>query len=102
MTVKEIKALLPLLDVAAKTLAAVQGPVWSYDSGEAIAAFVLKCKTEIERGTITFAQKRELWSIFAPTSDWDDVMGDYEIGNQIFSLIESLYWQEIKEGRGND
>ena len=101
---KEINAplpvlhLLPVLDRAARKLATVPGPIWSsYDSGVVIAVFVLKWKTDIEQGRMTCAQKRELWGLFAPTCDWDDVARDYETGNQLFSLIETLYWQEIKE-----
>ena len=92
-----LESLLPLRTVAAEKLAAVQGPIWSsYDSGEEIAEFVLECKAAIERGTITLAQKRELWGIFAPTCDWDDVVGDCDIGDQVFSLIDTLYWMEFK------
>lgn len=95
---EEVRTLLPLLAKAAKKLAAVKGPVWSsYNSGAEIAAFVLECKAAIERVTITLAQKQELWGIFAPTCDWDDVVGDCEIGNRVFVLVDTLYGNEIKE-----
>ncbi len=88
--------LLLLLTVAANKLAAVQGPIWSsYDSGAEIAEFVIECKRAIEGGTITLTQKRELWGIFAPTCDWDDVVGDCDIGNRLFSVIDALYGKEV-------
>lgn len=94
---KEKTELISLLDVAAGKLAAVTGPIWSsYDSGQEIAAFVLECKEAIDRSTITLAQKRELWGIFAPTCDWDDVVGDCELGNSVFSIIDAIYGTEVK------
>jgi hypothetical protein len=91
------KKLCCLLVTAAEKLAAVQGPIWSaYDSGRDIADFVLECRTAIEQETITLAQKKELWRIFAPTCDWDDVVGDVNQGNAVFELLENLYWEEIR------
>ena len=31
-----------------------------------------------------------LWKIFAPTSDWDDVNENLELGDQIFSLLNDF------------
>jgi hypothetical protein len=90
------KKLCRLLAIAAERFAAIDGPIWSsYDSGRAIAEFVVECGTAIERGTVTLEQKRGLWAIFAPTCDWDDVVGDVRLGNEIFEHIEKLYRQEI-------
>jgi hypothetical protein len=91
------KKLCSLLVIAAEKLAAVQGPIWSsYDSGRDIANFVLECRNAIEQGTITVAQKKELWGIFPPTSDWDDVVGDVILGETVFQLLKHLYWEEIR------
>jgi len=80
-----------LLEVAAQRLSASQRLNWSaYSSGNEIARFALECKAAIERGAMTMAQKRELRRIFAPTSDWDDMVGDVDLGNCVFSLIEKL------------
>jgi hypothetical protein len=94
------KQLCRLLTVAAEKLAAVQGPIWSsYDSGADIAKFVLECRDAIEQRTITLPQKEELWGIFAPTCDWDDVVGDVQLGNAVFELLERLYRKEIQASR---
>jgi hypothetical protein len=83
------KRLCRLLTAAADELTTIRGPIWSsYASGPALAEFIRACKDEIEQGTISKAQKRELWGIFAPTSDWDDVVGDVWLGNAIFELLE--------------
>jgi len=81
-----------LLDIASAKFAARTGPIWSdYDSGAEIAAFVLKCKIGIENGTFDQGQARKLWTLFAPTCDWDDVIGDVELGNEIFEILDYLY-----------
>ena len=51
----------------------------------------LDCRSAIQRGTVTLPQVRELFRIFSPTCDWDDVVGDVDLGNEIFSIIERLY-----------
>jgi len=90
------KKLCRLLTVAAKKLAAIHGPIWSrYNSGDDIAKFVLQCRDAINQGTITLDQKKELWIIFLPTSDWDDVGGDMQLGNEIDFLLNKLYRKEI-------
>ena len=86
-----------LLATAAERLAAVTGPVWSrYDSGPALAEFVLRCRSEIADGTIGPADRRELWTVFAPTCDWDDVVGDVALGNEVFDLLDRLYGAEVR------
>ena len=89
-----------LLVAAAEKLAAVQGPIWSsYESGVDIADFVVECQIAIEHGGMTLNQKRELWGIFAPTCDWDDVVGEVDLGNEVFSLLDKLYWEEIRKSK---
>src|SRR5438445_2326876 len=91
------KKLCRLLVTAAEKLAAVQWPIWSsYDSGRDIANFVLECSNAIEQGTVALTQKKELWGIFAPTCDWDDVGGEVKLGNTVFELLESHYREEIR------
>ena len=66
-------------------------PVWSaYESGRAMADFISHARDQIEKGTLTQADKSELWGIFAPTCDWDDVIGDPDLGNDIFSMLNDL------------
>jgi hypothetical protein len=91
------KKLCRLLTVAAKKLAAVRGPIWSsYHSGADIAKFLLECRDAINQGTITLDQKNELWGIFLPTSDWDDVVGDARLGTEIDILLDKLYRNELR------
>ena len=85
-----------LLRLAADKLSAVHGPIWSlYESGPELGSFVLGCAAAVERGDIQPAQRRELWMVFAPTCDWDDVVGNLELGNAVFELLDQLYGSEI-------
>jgi hypothetical protein len=93
----EQKRLCRLLVIAAAKCAAVRGSLWSsYNSGSDLGKFLLECKEDIEQGTIDLAHKKELWGIFAPTCDWDDNVGDVDLGNEIFELVAKLYGDEIK------
>ena len=86
-----------LLVTTARRLAAVRGFIpSSYDTGSEIATFVLECKNGIEHGTLELAQETELWRIFAPNGDWDHVVGDVELGNEIFALLIRLYGHEVE------
>lgn len=89
--------LLRLLVAAESKLRALgDQPIWSsYESGPAIADFVAHARMQIENDTITQAEKSELWGIFAPTCDWDDVIGDVQLGNDIFSILSGMYRRDI-------
>jgi hypothetical protein len=91
--------LVRLLLIASVRLAEIRGPIWSsYPSGTALAGFTLYRRSQIARGTIESDQARELWGIFAPTSDWDDVVGDARLGDAIFTLLDKLYGPRIEKG----
>jgi hypothetical protein len=78
------------LATAARRLAAVHGPICSdYETGKEMAQFVLECQRRIEHGTLDVAQLQELWRIFAPEGDWDKVVGDGELGNEVFTLLNN-------------
>jgi hypothetical protein len=86
-----------LLATAARRVAAVRGPIRSsFDTGLEIAQFVRQCSGGVEHGTLELIQKRELWRIFAPAGDWDHVVGDIELGNEILDLLDLLYGNELK------
>jgi hypothetical protein len=36
-------------------------------------------------------EKKKLYFIFAPTCEWDDSVGDADLGNKIFGYLEALY-----------
>ena len=77
-----------LLTTAARRLAAVRGPICSdYDTGREMAQFVLECSRQFEHGTLDVAQLQELWRLFAPGGDWDKVVGDADLGNGVFALL---------------
>lgn len=82
--------LIPLLREAERRLRPLgEAPLWSsYDSGSAIADFVAMACEQLQAGDISDDVHKELWRIFAPTCDWDDVIGDVDLGNAIFDLIE--------------
>jgi hypothetical protein len=79
-----------LLGTTARRLAAVRGPICSdYETGAEMAQFVLECSRRIEHGTLDAAQLQELWRFFAPTGDWDNVVGDVDLGNEVFTLLKN-------------
>jgi hypothetical protein len=79
-----------LLTTGARKLAAIGGPVCSdYETGSEMARFVLQCKHCIEHGRLDVTQLQELWRIFAPAGNWDNVVGDVELGNEIFALLHN-------------
>jgi hypothetical protein len=79
-----------LLATAARRLVAAQRPInSSYETGSEMAQFVLECKRRLEHGTLDVAQLQELWNIFAPAGDWDNVVGDVDFGNEIFALLSN-------------
>ncbi len=89
--------LLCLLGAAESELRALgDKPVWSsYESGPAIADFIAHARSQIENDAITHAEKSELWGMFAPTCDWDDTVGDAQLGNDIFSILNVMYRGDI-------
>lgn len=48
-------------------------------------------RSAIEAGRLSRPSAADLWRAFAPTCDWDDVVGDTELGHEVFELIELLY-----------
>ncbi len=86
-----------LLATAARRLAAVHGPICSdYDSGSEIAQFVLECRNGIEHGTLEPAQEEELLRIFTLGGDWDKVVGDVRLGDEVHVLLDWLYGDEVE------
>ena len=67
-----------------------------YESGPAIADLLVSASGEIEKGAMTEATLNRLWGIFAPTCDWDDVIGDVELGHEIFEILGEV--RRTREG----
>jgi hypothetical protein len=94
---QDLEQLSRLLIAAAQEVAVIQGPILSsYKTGAEMAKFILDCRDGVKQGTIMVAQKRRLWEIFAPTCDWDDVGGDASLANEVFSLLDKIYGEEIR------
>ena len=78
-----------LRDASQRFRALGDRPIWSsYRDGIEIADFIDRSIEEIRLGTIPQSSANELWGIFAPTCDWDDCVGECELGQKAFDLIE--------------
>lgn len=64
--------------------------------GEFILQTVDKLKTN------DLSNLKELWLIYIPTGDFDDAIGDLEIGCETFELLNSLYKVEISRFLGTN
>ncbi len=83
--------LVEMLAVAAEKLAMRSESILSeYASGKEIAQFVRECIELIRADDLDSDRKPKLWTIFAPTCDWDDVIGDLELGHQIFEILSEV------------
>ena len=90
-----------LFEAAARFRALGNRPIWSsYADGPAVAAFLERSATEIDQRKISQESANELWGIFAPTSDWDDCVGDVELGERVFGAIdEVIHYQDKKPNK---
>ena len=76
-------------------------PVWSScGSGPALGEFVARARGLIETNTIDQPTLDELWAIFAPTSDWDDIVGHVGVGQAVFDSLERAYGKRVGSGDG--
>ena len=72
--------------------------VADYDYPEDLGRFILSCRDVMKAGEeLTPPQRRELWTIFAPTCDWDNSGGAVDLGNEVFAILDDLYGDEIKK-----
>lgn len=98
VTEKKLKTLIALLAEAAAEMKGLGDRVtlWSkYDTCQDLGEFLEKCVKRLANGNEE--DIRELWGIFAPTSDWDDSGGSEALANKIFKLLEILYREKIFE-----
>ena len=93
--------LVALLLKAEKRLRAIgDEPVWScYGSGSALADFVARARNLHETDVLDHSTLEELWCVFAPTCDWDDVVGDVGLGQAVFESIEKVYGSQLRSTR---
>ena len=98
VTEKKVKTLIALLTEAAVEMKALgkRTTLWSkYDTCQDLGVFLEKSVERLGQGNEE--DVRELWGIFAPTSDWDDSGGSMALANKIFNLLELLYREQIFE-----
>jgi len=47
--------------------------------------------------TLSDADKKKVWTIFAPTCQWDDSGGEPELGDKIFELVDRLFRRNVEK-----
>jgi hypothetical protein len=76
----------------------------AFDYNGVIRESIIRCRTEIEecllrleQNTITTIESDlgwRLWSIFGTSLDWDHLASDFELRDEVLSLVEKLYRTE--------
>jgi hypothetical protein len=56
-----------------------------------LGVFCLNASEKLAHGTLSSEEKKKLYFIFAPTCEWDDSVGDVELGNKIFEILDATY-----------
>lgn len=59
-----------------------------FDSAENFHKTLKRAITDFELGDESVIN--DLWNWFAPTCDWDDLVGDLNLGNRIFERLKEL------------
>lgn len=88
---KRIRLLVVALDKAIELLRSYNGGCGlstSFDSTEEFAAALEKHRDRLIERDLSCLDELAVW--FAPTSDWDDCVGEIELANEIEGLIKSL------------
>ena len=104
---QRIRDLVPLLrEAGVRWDALVDQNVWGSDeTANGLGTFCRDAAEVLERtpsvGSLSRQQAERLWRIFAPTSEWDDAVGDVELGNKIFELVNSLFRTFAVDPRGD-
>lgn len=89
----ETEQLIPLLRQAAKKFAALgHSDIWgSDDYTDDLGRLCEDAATKLAAGHLTDDEAKRLYFVFAPTCEWDDSVGDVDLGNAVFSLLDQLY-----------
>lgn len=87
------KQLIPLLRQAAQRWHALGNQdIWDSEQyTDELGNFCNQAADKIESDAISDGEKKRLYFIFAPTCEWDNSVGDVELGNKIFGCLEALY-----------
>ena len=55
-----------------------------------LAVLLAAAQSEVRKGVLSEHLAMELWRVFAPTCDWDDMRGSQDIADGICSIVEQL------------
>jgi len=66
-------------------------PMDGFASNEEFADFIQRSREDLQRGRSSWLTRRKLMLAFASTSDWDDCVGDVELGDRVFSLLDDVF-----------
>ena len=93
----EKKELAPLMKKAAECFKDFgHTPIWSSENyTDELGTFCEEMIEKILNDTISLEEKKKLYRIFAPTCDWDDSVGNIDLGNEIFTLLDKMYRNEV-------
>lgn len=86
---KEITILIGLLEKAASLVSEYRGAYsGGHLSAEDFHRDLLASIGKLKNGRIVVLE--DLWIWFAPTCQWDDLVGDVNLGNEVFNQIEKV------------
>ena len=90
---KQKEQLIFLLRQAAQSwLAMGHQEIWDSEHfTDELGNFCNQAADKIETNAISDDEKKRLYFIFAPTCEWDDSVGEADLGNKIFGCLEALY-----------
>jgi hypothetical protein len=85
--------LIPLLQRAAsRFLALGHSDIFgSDDYTDKLGIFCQEAASKMMAGELSDEEATRLYFVFAPTCAWDDSVGDVDLGNSIFRLVDILY-----------
>jgi hypothetical protein len=93
MMTKEEQELEPLLRQAAERFLAIgHQDIWNSDDyTDELGVLCKRVADGLMKSGVSDDDKRKIYFVFAPTCEWDDSIGDVDLGNRIFGLLDELY-----------
>jgi len=92
MNEQEEQLILLLRQAAQHWLALGHQDIWdSDDYTDDLGNFCNEAAEKVAKNEISDAEKKRLYFIFAPTCEWDNSVGEVDLGNKIFGCLDALY-----------
>lgn len=92
MKEQENQLILLLRQAAQRWLTLGHQDIWDSEHyTDELGDFCNQAADKIESNAISDDEKKRLYFMFAPTCEWDDSVGDSDLGNKIFGCLEKLY-----------